>query len=82
MIGKIKIIGANNQTHLDWMEKEFENCELDHQGSSVHNIKIPDRGDFPFDIYKTIFIKDRIVLEGFARIEDSTGRLAIEFFPQ
>jgi hypothetical protein len=82
MIGKIKIIGANNQTHLDWMEKEFVNCELEHQGGSIHNIKIPDRVDVPFDIYKSLFTKDRVILEGFARIEDCTGRLAIEFFPQ
>jgi hypothetical protein len=82
MTGKIKVIGANNRSHLEWMEKEFENCSICHNGNTLHLIKIPDRGEIPFEIYKSIFIEDRIILEGYAHIEDSLGRLGIEFFPQ
>lgn len=82
MTGKIKIIGANNRSHLDWMEKEFENCNICHDGNTLHYIEVPDRGKFPFEIYKTLVISDRFIFEGYAHIEDSLGRLAIEFFPQ
>lgn len=84
MTGKIKIIGANNQAHLDWMEKEFENCTIEHAGgtAAVHSVKVPDRGEFPFELYKTIIIQDRIIFEGYAHFEDNLGRLAIEFFPK
>lgn len=82
MIGKIKVIGANNRSHLDWMEKEFENCNIIHNGNTLHFIKVPDRGEIPFEIYKSILIEDRIIFEGYASIENELGRLAIEFFPQ
>lgn len=82
MTGKIKIIGANNKTHLEWMEKEFENCSILHNGSSFHVVSVPERGEFPFDIYKSLIIADRMIFEGHANIEGSHGRLAIEFFPQ
>ena len=82
MLGKIKVIGANNRSHLDWMEKEFENCSICHNGNTLHFIKIPERDEIPFEIYKTILIEDRMILEGYANIEDMLGRLAIEFSPQ
>jgi len=82
MTGKIKIIGANNKSHLDWMEKEFENCSIAFDGNTLHYVKVPDRGEFPFEIYKTLLIEDRFIIEGYAHIDDSLGRLAIEFFPQ
>jgi hypothetical protein len=43
---------------------------------------MPERGEFPFDIYKTLVIEDRIIFEGYAHFEDTLGRLGIEFFPQ
>lgn len=82
MLGKIKVIGANNQSHLDWMEKEFSNCSIQHNGHSFHIVKVPECGEFPFDIYKTLILEDRIIFEGHANIEGSHGRLAIEFLQQ
>lgn len=82
MTGKIKIIGANNQSHIGWMEMEFENCTIDNDGGQVHSVKIPERGEFPFDIYKCVIVENRIALEGYAHIDGSLGRLAIEFCPQ
>lgn len=82
MIGKIKVIGANNRSHLDWMEKEFENCSIIHDGNALHVIEVPERGKIPFEIYKTLIIQDRFIFEGYASIEDGFGRLAIEFSPQ
>ena len=81
MLGKIKVIGANNQFH-EWMEKEFENCKIDGSGSAIHYVDVPERGSFPFDIYKTFVVEDRIIFEGYASFEETLGRLAIEFFPQ
>ena len=82
MTGKIKIVGANNQSHLEWMEKEFENCKIDCNGSAVHYVDVPARGSFPFDIYKTLVVEDRIIFEGYAHFDEILGRLAIEFFPK
>lgn len=83
MTGTIRIIGANNQSHLDWMEKTFEECTLNHVGeNNTHLLTISDKGAIPIDIYKTWVISDKIIFEGYAVIEDEMGRLAFEFVPQ
>lgn len=83
MTGTIRIIGANNQSHLDWMEKTFENCFLDHTGeNNTHLLVLPQNGSIPIDIYKTWVISDKIIFEGYAVIENEMGRLAFEFVPQ
>jgi hypothetical protein len=83
MTGSIKIIGANNQSHLGWMEKTFENCFLDHVGeNNTHLLVLPENGKIPIDIYKTWVISDKIIFEGYASIENEMGRLAFEFSPQ
>jgi hypothetical protein len=79
MIGKIKIIGANNSTHIGWMEKDFENCKIMHEYDKVHKVSVPDRGEFTFEITKTFIVEDHFIFEGYASIEDSLGKLAFEF---
>lgn len=83
MIGTIKIIGANNQSHLDWMEKTFEKCSFLYGGSNnTHIISVPEKGEITIDIYKAWALEDRFAFEGFANIDDSLGRLAFEFQPE
>lgn len=79
MIGTIKIIGANNSTHVEWMEKSFENCKIIHKHGTVHDVSVPERGEFPFEITNTWVIEDCFIFEGYAHIEDSLGKLAFEF---
>lgn len=82
MIGTIRIIGANNQSHLDWMEKTFEGCSLHHVGeNNTHLLTVLDKGAIPIDIHKTWVVSDHMIFEGFANIENELGRLAFEFKP-
>jgi len=80
MIGKIKVIGANNQTHLEWINKEFEGCKLFFNGS-YHVLERPDTTVMFYEIYKTLILEDKFVFEGHASINGSLGRLALEFTP-
>lgn len=84
MIGTIKIIGANNATHLEWMEKDFSGCNIKHDqmNPSVHHVEVPERGTFPLEITKCWLLDDYFIFEGFAHIEDSLGKLAFEFRPE
>lgn len=81
MTGTIKIIGANNSSHLEWMELDFPECKITHSESNPasHIVEVPNKGSFPFEITKTWILEDYFIFEGFAHIEDSLGKLAFEF---
>ena len=83
MTGTIKIVGANNATCPEWMGKQYENCKIEFDTQqNAHILEVPERGDVHVEIYRSWIMEDCFVFEGYAHIEDTLGRLAIEFYPK
>jgi hypothetical protein len=78
MTGNIKVVGAND-IHQEWMDKTFENCELRSIDPSMHVLRIPEKEDLLFEITKTRVFEKVLVFEGYCAIDNSLGKIAIEF---